>query len=327
LDLASPLGLLGGQRASRPGSGSKADRGAEIETPLRRALRAASGWQVAELGGGVSFEAAQRPPPQLLHPTRSAPTGQPLAALPLGVRLRNYFSCSAVGASLQSPCARFDIAGCTDQFTIAPISGSRSLFRARGRGSTFASPDPFCSHTLPHAGAIVAEKPDVPTGRQLHAAGQPISAWRGGFSTRGPNTNLYRRLGFASVIGMTNHSEARLGPESRDGLRHPRHVNRTTDCIGTARNASWHGAIWCSIDLAPTPRWHNRSWRWLPSGRLLFKARSSSKATQALRSCPDEPRACGQATPVSAHRPAQPAPDWRATFNGTPQQLIRIAGH
>jgi 5'-methylthioadenosine phosphorylase len=70
--------------------------------------------------------------------------------------------------------------------------------------------DPFCP-SLSRLLADVAESL-MPAGRQLHRHGTYLCMEGPAFSTRA-ESNLYRSWG-CSVIGMTNHSEARLAREA-----------------------------------------------------------------------------------------------------------------
>lgn len=70
--------------------------------------------------------------------------------------------------------------------------------------------DPFCQ-TLSRVLADEGEKL-MPEGRQLHRGGTYLAMEGPAFSTRA-ESNLYRSWG-CSVIGMTNHTEARLARES-----------------------------------------------------------------------------------------------------------------
>ena len=70
--------------------------------------------------------------------------------------------------------------------------------------------DPFCrnlSGILSDVGEI-----SIPGGRQLHRGGTYLAMEGPAFSTRA-ESNLYRKWG-CSIIGMTNHTEARLAKEA-----------------------------------------------------------------------------------------------------------------
>ena len=70
--------------------------------------------------------------------------------------------------------------------------------------------DPFCRN-LSGILSSVGEK-NIPGGRQLHRGGTYLAMEGPAFSTRA-ESNLYRSWG-CSIIGMTNHTEARLAKEA-----------------------------------------------------------------------------------------------------------------
>ena len=70
--------------------------------------------------------------------------------------------------------------------------------------------DPFCTN-LCRILSEVGEK-NIPGGRQLHRGGTYLAMEGPAFSTRA-ESNLYRSWG-CSIIGMTNHTEARLAKEA-----------------------------------------------------------------------------------------------------------------
>ena len=70
--------------------------------------------------------------------------------------------------------------------------------------------DPFCRN-LSSILCDVGEQ-NIPGGRQLHRSGTYLAMEGPAFSTRA-ESNLYRRWG-CSIIGMTNHTEARLAREA-----------------------------------------------------------------------------------------------------------------
>ena len=70
--------------------------------------------------------------------------------------------------------------------------------------------DPFCRN-LSGILSNVGEK-NIPGGRQLHRGGTYLAMEGPAFSTRA-ESNLYRNWG-CSIIGMTNHTEARLAKEA-----------------------------------------------------------------------------------------------------------------
>ena len=70
--------------------------------------------------------------------------------------------------------------------------------------------DPFCNNLSNILGDI-SEK-IIPGGRQLHRGGTYLAMEGPAFSTRA-ESNLYKKWG-CSIIGMTNHTEARLAKEA-----------------------------------------------------------------------------------------------------------------
>ena len=70
--------------------------------------------------------------------------------------------------------------------------------------------DPFCTN-LSRILSEIGEK-NIPGGRQLHRGGTYLAMEGPAFSTRA-ESNLYRSWG-CSIIGMTNHTEARLAKEA-----------------------------------------------------------------------------------------------------------------
>ena len=70
--------------------------------------------------------------------------------------------------------------------------------------------DPFCTN-LSRILSEIGEK-NIPGGRQLHRGGTYLAMEGPAFSTRA-ESNLYRSWG-CSIIGMTNHTEARLSKEA-----------------------------------------------------------------------------------------------------------------
>lgn len=123
----------------------------------------------------------------------------------LGVRW--ILSCSAVG-SLQDPLRPLDMV-VPDQFIDRTHSRPVSFFGG-GAVAHVGIADPFCP-SLSRLLADVAESL-MPAGRQLHRRGTYLCMEGPAFSTRA-ESNLYRSWG-CSVIGMTNHSEARLAREA-----------------------------------------------------------------------------------------------------------------
>ncbi|UPM50549.1 S-methyl-5'-thioadenosine phosphorylase [Synechococcus sp. A10-1-5-1] len=123
----------------------------------------------------------------------------------LGVRW--ILSPSAVG-SLQQEIAPLDMV-VPDQFIDRTRDRPKSFF-GEGAVAHVALGDPFC----PSLSRVLADVADslMPEGRTLHRGGTYLCMEGPAFSTRA-ESNLYRSWG-CSVIGMTNHTEARLAREA-----------------------------------------------------------------------------------------------------------------
>lgn len=123
----------------------------------------------------------------------------------LGVRW--ILSLSAVG-SLQEACRPLDMV-VPDQFIDRTHQRPLTLF-GNGLVAHVAFADPFC----PALSRLLADVGEslMPAGRQLHRGGTYLCMEGPAFSTRA-ESELYRSWG-CSVIGMTNHTEARLAREA-----------------------------------------------------------------------------------------------------------------
>ena len=123
----------------------------------------------------------------------------------LGVRW--ILSPSAVG-SLQESVRPLDMV-VPDQFIDRTHQRPLSFF-GEGAVAHVALADPFC----PGLSRLLADVADslMPEGRTLHRGGTYLCMEGPAFSTRA-ESNLYRSWG-CSVIGMTNHTEARLAREA-----------------------------------------------------------------------------------------------------------------
>jgi 5'-methylthioadenosine phosphorylase len=123
----------------------------------------------------------------------------------LGVRW--ILSPSAVG-SLQEQVKPLDMV-VPDQFIDRTMQRPISFF-GNGAVAHVALADPFC----PSLSRLLADVADslMPEGRALHRGGNYLCMEGPAFSTRA-ESNLYRSWG-CSVIGMTNHTEARLAREA-----------------------------------------------------------------------------------------------------------------
>jgi 5'-methylthioadenosine phosphorylase len=123
------------------------------------------------------------------------------------LNVRWILSVSAVG-SLQEPLTPLDML-VPDQFIDRTQQRPLSFF-GDGLVAHVTNADPFCP-VLSRILADVAESL-MPAGRQLHRGGTYLCMEGPAFSTRA-ESQLYRSWG-CSVIGMTNHSEARLAREA-----------------------------------------------------------------------------------------------------------------
>ena len=123
----------------------------------------------------------------------------------LGVRW--IIAPSAVG-SLQEQIRPLDIV-IPDQF-IDRTKNRPSTFFNEGAVAHVTMGDPFCTNLC----RILCEtgEKNIPGGRQLHRGGTYLAMEGPAFSTRA-ESNLYRSWG-CSIIGMTNHTEARLSKEA-----------------------------------------------------------------------------------------------------------------
>jgi 5'-methylthioadenosine phosphorylase len=114
---------------------------------------------------------------------------------------------SAVG-SLQEQIRPLDIV-IPDQFIDRTHKRPATFFN-EGAVAHVTMGDPFCRN-LSGILSNVGEK-NIPGGRQLHRGGIYLAMEGPAFSTRA-ESNLYRSWG-CSIIGMTNHTEARLAKEA-----------------------------------------------------------------------------------------------------------------
>ena len=123
----------------------------------------------------------------------------------LGVRW--ILSPSAVG-SLQEQVRPLDMV-VPDQF-IDRTHQRPVTFFSEGAVAHVSMADPFC----PTLSRLLADQGEMlmPEGRQLHKGGTYLAMEGPAFSTRA-ESNLYRSWG-CNVIGMTNHTEARLAREA-----------------------------------------------------------------------------------------------------------------
>ena len=140
-----------------------------------------------------------------LNPTEIPYKANIWALRSLGVRW--IVAPSAVG-SLQEQIRPLDIV-VPDQF-IDRTNNRPATFFNEGAVAHITMGDPFCRN-LSGILSNVGEK-NIPGGRQLHRGGTYLAMEGPAFSTRA-ESNLYRSWG-CSIIGMTNHTEARLAKEA-----------------------------------------------------------------------------------------------------------------
>mgnify|MGYP001218062967 FL=1 len=140
-----------------------------------------------------------------LNPTEIPYKANIWALRSIGVRW--IIAPSAVG-SLQEQIRPLDIV-VPDQF-IDRTNNRPATFFNEGAVAHVTMGDPFCRN-LSGILSNVGEK-NIPGGRQLHRGGTYLAMEGPAFSTRA-ESNLYRSWG-CSIIGMTNHTEARLAKEA-----------------------------------------------------------------------------------------------------------------
>ncbi len=140
-----------------------------------------------------------------LNPTEIPYKANIWALRSIGVRW--IIAPSAVG-SLQEQIRPLDIV-IPDQFIDRTHKRPATFFN-EGAVAHVAMGDPFCRN-LSEILSNVGER-NIPGGRQLHRGGIYLAMEGPAFSTRA-ESNLYRSWG-CSIIGMTNHTEARLAKEA-----------------------------------------------------------------------------------------------------------------
>jgi 5'-methylthioadenosine phosphorylase len=140
-----------------------------------------------------------------LNPTEVPYKANIWALRSIGVRW--IIAPSAVG-SLQEQIRPLDIV-IPDQFIDRTHKRPATFFN-EGAVAHVTMGDPFCRN-LSGILSNVGEK-NIPGGRQLHRGGIYLAMEGPAFSTRA-ESNLYRSWG-CSIIGMTNHTEARLAKEA-----------------------------------------------------------------------------------------------------------------
>ncbi len=161
--------------------------------------------RLGELGGAEVVFLARHGRHHSFTPTQVPYQANIWAMRALGVRW--IISPSAVG-SLQEQIRPLDMV-IPDQFIDRTHQRPLSFF-GEGAVAHVSMADPFCnalSRLVAEVGASL-----MPEGRQLHRGGTYLAMEGPAFSTKA-ESNLYRSWG-CSVIGMTNHTEARLAREA-----------------------------------------------------------------------------------------------------------------
>ncbi len=197
----STLGILGGSGIYAL-EGLSNVKELEINTPFGNPSDIL---RVGELGGIKTVFLARHGRFHTFTPTNIPYRANIWAMRSLGVKW--ILSPSAVG-SLQEQIRPLDIV-VPDQFIDRTHQRPLTFF-SDGVVAHVTMADPFC----PILSKLLADEGErlMPDGRQLHKGGTYLAMEGPAFSTRA-ESNLYRSWG-CSVIGMTNHTEARLAREA-----------------------------------------------------------------------------------------------------------------
>ena len=197
----SKLGIIGGSGFYSI-NGMNSSKEFEVDTPYGKPSDAIRIFNIGNLE--LAF-IARHGRNHTFNPTQVPYKANIWAMRSIGVRW--IIAPSAVG-SLQEQIRPLDIV-IPDQF----------IDRTNNRPATFFNEDivahvimadPFCSN-LSGILSDIGDK-NIPSGRQLHRGGTYLAMEGPAFSTRA-ESNLYRQWG-CSIIGMTNHTEARLAREA-----------------------------------------------------------------------------------------------------------------
>ena len=174
----------------------------EVMTPFGKP---SDSLRIGQLGGMKVVFLARHGRKHTFTPTNIPYRANIWAMRSLGVRW--ILSPSAVG-SLQEQIRPLDML-VPDQFIDRTHQRPLTFF-SEGVVAHITMADPFCQNLS----RILADegKKLMPEGRQLHIGGTYLAMEGPAFSTRA-ESNLYRSWG-CSVIGMTNHTEARLAREA-----------------------------------------------------------------------------------------------------------------
>ncbi len=210
--------------------GLKAIKEIEVKTPYGDP---SDTLRVGQLGGMEVVFLARHGRHHTFTPTDVPYRANIWALRSLGVRW--ILSPSAVG-SLQEQIRPLDML-VPDQFIDRTHQRPLTFF-GEGAVAHVTMADPFCTNLS----RILAETGEsmMPEGRQIHRGGTYLAMEGPAFSTRA-ESNLYRSWG-CMVIGMTNHTEARLAREAEIAYAslamatdydcwHPDHGNVTVEMV------------------------------------------------------------------------------------------------
>ncbi len=197
----SRLGVLGGSGLYSINNLQNTEE-IDIETPFGKP---SDSLRLGTLGGMEVVFLARHGRHHTFTPTTIPYRANIWALRSLGVRW--ILSPSAVG-SLQEEIRPLDML-VPDQFIDRTHQRPLTFF-LNGIVAHVTMADPFC----PILSRILAEEGEklMPEGRQLHRGGTYLAMEGPAFSTRA-ESNLYRSWG-CNIIGMTNHTEARLAREA-----------------------------------------------------------------------------------------------------------------
>jgi len=197
----SKLGIIGGSGFYTINS-IECSREIEVDTPYGKP---SDSIRIFQLGNLEIVFIARHGRKHQYNPTEVPYKANIWAMRSLGVRW--IIAPSAVG-SLQEQIRPLDIV-IPDQF-IDRTHNRPATFFNEGIVAHVTMGDPFCQNL---SGILCeAGENNIPGGRQLHSGGTYLAMEGPAFSTRA-ESNLYRQWG-CSIIGMTNHTEARLAREA-----------------------------------------------------------------------------------------------------------------
>jgi len=197
----SKLGIIGGSGFYSI-NGMDCSKEFEVDTPYGKPSDAIRIFNIGNLE--LAF-IARHGRNHTFNPTQVPYKANIWAMRSIGVRW--IIAPSAVG-SLQEQIRPLDIV-IPDQF-IDRTHNRPATFFNEGIVAHVIMADPFCTN-LSGILSDIGDK-NIPEGRQLHRGGTYLAMEGPAFSTRA-ESNLYRQWG-CSIIGMTNHTEARLAREA-----------------------------------------------------------------------------------------------------------------